>query len=79
MDYIGKWTENYSASDLKGLCQETALYPIRELGTNILNVRADQIRAITIKDFKESIKTVKPSTNLKFIEEIESWNEKYGS
>lgn len=72
-------TENYSASDLKGLCQETAFYPIRELGNNILTINPDQIRPITIKDFKESIKTVKPSTNTQALKEIESWNEKYGS
>ncbi|KAG5626790.1 hypothetical protein H5410_012008 [Solanum commersonii] len=36
-------TEGYSGSDLQALCEEAAMMPIRELGANILSVKANQV------------------------------------
>ena len=33
----------YSGSDLQALCEEAALMPIRELGENILTIKANQV------------------------------------
>ena len=41
--YIG-----YSGSDLQALCEEAAMMPIRELGTNILTVKANQVSHLEI-------------------------------
>ena len=34
---ISEITEGYSGSDIKSLCKEASLLPIRELGKNIIN------------------------------------------
>lgn len=33
----------YSGSDMQALCEEAAMMPIRELGPNILTVKANQV------------------------------------
>lgn len=64
---------------MKELCKETALIPIRELGNDILKVKASEVRALMFQDFKESIKHVRPSASHEIITELEKWNQKFGS
>ncbi|ETO16263.1 ATPase, AAA family protein, partial [Reticulomyxa filosa] len=52
---ISKKTDRYSCSDIKNLCKDAAMGPIRDLGANIVNFN------ITIKHFEQSLKNVRAS------------------
>eukprot|EP00884_Botryococcus_braunii_P016998 jgi/Botrbrau1/3982/Bobra.0365s0054.1 len=53
LERLVQCTQGYSASDLAALCREAAMVPIRELGSRVSVVPADQIRKIRLKDFEQ--------------------------
>lgn len=79
LEMLVKETEGYSGSDLQALCEEAAMMPIRELGSNILTVKANQVRGLRYEDFKKAMAVIRPSLNKSKWEELERWNEEFGS
>ncbi|KAK7256658.1 hypothetical protein RIF29_30112 [Crotalaria pallida] len=79
LERLVKDTEGYSGSDLQALCEEAAMMPIRELGANILTVNANQVRGLRYEDFKKAMAVIRPSLNKSKWEELERWNEEFGS
>ncbi|KAK6162408.1 hypothetical protein DH2020_002249 [Rehmannia glutinosa] len=72
-------TDGYSGSDLQALCEEAAMMPIRELGSNILTVQANQVRGLRCGDFQKAMTVIRPSLQKSKWEELEKWNREYGS
>ncbi|KAM7472125.1 hypothetical protein LguiA_010308 [Lonicera macranthoides] len=72
-------TEGYSGSDLQALCEEAAMMPIRELGTNVLTVKANQVRRLRYGDFQKAMTVIRPSLQKSKWEELEHWNQEFGS
>ncbi|KAF3789617.1 Spastin [Nymphaea thermarum] len=72
-------TEGYSGSDLQALCEEAALMPIRELGPQILHIKANQVRPLRYEDFQQAMAVIRPSTVKHKWEELERWNKEFGS
>ncbi|XP_030490238.2 uncharacterized protein LOC115706663 isoform X2 [Cannabis sativa] len=79
LERLAKETEGYSGSDLQALCEEAALMPIRELGENILTVKANQVRPLRFDDFRKAMSVIRPSLNKNKWEELEKWNLEFGS
>ncbi|KAK7294954.1 hypothetical protein RJT34_17854 [Clitoria ternatea] len=79
LERLVKETEGYSGSDLQALCEEAAMMPIRELGSNILTVQANQVRGLRYEDFKKAMTIIRPSLNKSKWEELERWNAEFGS
>ncbi|KAE9622058.1 putative microtubule-severing ATPase [Lupinus albus] len=84
LERLVKETEGYSGSDLQALCEEAAMMPIRELGAGILTVKANQaclleVRGLRFEDFKKAMAVIRPSLNKSNWEELERWNEVFGS
>ncbi|XP_072995680.1 uncharacterized protein [Typha latifolia] len=73
-------TEGYSGSDLHALCVEAAMMPIRELGPqDILTIKANQVRPLRYQDFKKAMAVIRPSLQKSKWEDLEKWNEEFGS
>lgn len=79
LERLVKDTEGYSGSDLQALCAEAAMMPIRELGSNILTVKADQVRRLKYGDFKNAMTVIRPSFQKGKWEELQQWNKEFGS
>lgn len=85
MAELANLTDGFSNSDLLTLCKDASMEPIRELirkGDNsILNVDKNNIRDITIDDFKRSLhdNKVKGSVNLQTLRSYDKWTNQYGS
>ncbi|KAE8910353.1 Spastin [Phytophthora fragariae] len=76
--HVVKATEGYSGSDLKAVCKDAALGPIRELGAKVANVKAEDVRGINASDFQVALTRVRPSVSTTTIEALVTWNEQYG-
>ncbi|PHT40600.1 hypothetical protein CQW23_19454 [Capsicum baccatum] len=72
-------TEGYSGSDLQALCEEAAMMPIRELGANILSVKANQVRGLRYGDFQKAMTVIRPSLQKSKWGELERWNQEFGA
>ncbi|CAI5711687.1 unnamed protein product [Hyaloperonospora brassicae] len=76
--HIVKSTEGYSGSDLKAVCKDAALGPIRELGAKVASVKVEDVRGINASDFQVALERVRPSVSATTIEALVAWNEQYG-
>lgn len=79
LERLVRETNGYSGSDLQALCEEAAMMPIRELGPNILTVKANQVRPLRYEDFKKAMSVIRPSLHKSRWEELERWNQDFGS
>jgi len=76
-DDVVSMTEGYSGSDLKAVCHEAALGPIRGLGMQIANVSADALPPVTVVDFQDAIKQIRPSVANDSL--YEKWTSEFGT
>lgn len=70
-------TEGYSGSDIYSVVKHALMAPIRELNEDQLKlVEVDQLRALNLNDFKESIKIIKRSS-CDELEKLVEWKNKF--
>lgn len=78
IEMIISMTKGYSGSDMISVCREAAMMPIRSID-DISNLQVDQLRSVSVDDFKFSIENVKPSVSDKTIGQYVQWNHEFGS
>ncbi|CAH1437790.1 unnamed protein product [Lactuca virosa] len=82
IDTICKLTDGYSGSDMTNLVKDASMGPIREvlkLGAEITNLKMEDMRSVTLKDFKDALKEVRPSVSRNELRIYEEWNNQFGS
>ncbi|KAI3835126.1 hypothetical protein MKX03_019752 [Papaver bracteatum] len=77
--YLAIQCIGYCGSDLQALCKEAAMMPIKELGSKVLTVGPNQIRPLRYGDFKKAMSVIRPSLQKSKREELEKWNQEFGS
>jgi len=74
-------TEGYSGRDIANVCREVIMLPIRELDMSGLLEDSEKevnVRDISLKDFKKTLKKVKPMTNKVLLKQYNDWAEEFG-
>lgn len=72
-------TQGYSGSDLTALAKDAAMGPLRALGDALLTAAAEQVRPIAMRDFLNSMQTIRPSVSPENLKQFENWASLYGS
>lgn len=79
IERVVRTTDGYSGSDIRALCREAAMVPIRELGSAISTVSADKIRPLELRDFADAARRSKPSVNRQQLGIFEQWTQEFGT
>ncbi|KAL6940586.1 hypothetical protein ACO0QE_004493 [Hanseniaspora vineae] len=76
---LAEWTQGYSGSDITSLCKDAAMGPLRELGDKLLFTPKNDIRPVSLVDFENSLKYIKPSVSVDGLKEYDDWARQFGS
>eukprot|EP00980_Cylindrotheca_fusiformis_P017813 scaffold5631_cov117-Cylindrotheca_fusiformis.AAC.1 len=79
VEKLAKETEGFSGADLKALCTDAAMGPIRQLGSKALSIEINDVPAISFKHFRRSLKGTRPSVAPTDLVQYEEWDMIYGS
>jgi len=74
-------SEGYSGRDIANVCREVIMLPIRELDMSGLLEDSNKevyVRDINLKDFKKTLKKVKPMTHPALLKQYNDWAEEFG-
>ena len=72
-------TNGFSGADLKALCTDAALGPIRQLGIRALEIDANDVPPISYRHFRHALKGMNPSVAQADLVAYIDFNQTYGS
>ena len=73
-------TDRYSGSDLKQVCKEAAMGPVREVSPDQLrDIRPEDMRPIQLRDFEDALRHIRPTVSVSSLAKYEQWNKEFGS
>ncbi|VDO93556.1 unnamed protein product [Haemonchus placei] len=79
---IAELTEGYSGADVRQLCAEAAMGPIRDVDNcssmDIETIGADEIRPISLTDFISAAEVVRPTVMSEDLTAYKLWDSKFG-
>lgn len=67
--------KGYSCSDIKAICKEACMQPIRKIkGNNFSLIQEDSIKPVEAADFRKAISSISPSVSSAEIESYDNYN-----
>ncbi|KAJ1491017.1 P-loop containing nucleoside triphosphate hydrolase protein, partial [Baffinella frigidus] len=78
VEQVSTTTDGYSGADMKALCTEAAMGPIRGI-KDIRSITAQSVRPISLLDFRHALRQVRASVSGKEIAGYLTWNKAFGS
>jgi len=79
-DKLASLTRGYTGHDIALVVREAVMRPIRELArAGLLDKKDAKPRPVTMEDFIEALKIIKPSVSEKEIYKYEEWAKSFGS
>ncbi|XP_047505321.1 fidgetin-like protein 1 isoform X2 [Pieris napi] len=79
MSDVAHLTDGYSGADMKSLCSEAAMGPIRAVPlSQITTIDRDMVRPVNAQDFKAALKRVRPSVSQDDLGQYIKWDRTYG-
>ena len=72
-------THGYSGADLKALCNDASMGPIRDLGARAMEIAAEDVPPISYKHFRRSLKGMNPSVSEEDLDDYIKFNDAYGN
>jgi fidgetin-like protein 1 len=72
-------TEGFSGADVRALCTEAAMGPIRDMGTDIQSVRVAEVPPIRFQHFLDALASTRPSVSDKDLGTLQQWNQDFGT
>lgn len=79
VEKLAKETNGFSGADLKSLCTDAAMGPIRQLGPKALSIEIKDVPPISYKHFRRSLKGTRPSVAPADLVQYEEWDKVFGS
>nr|CDQ06824.1 Bm9096, isoform b [Brugia malayi] len=83
MNFITVNVTGYSGADMKQLCSEAAMIPVRNIvdssSFDLVSFSAEEIRPICFSDFELAMRSVRPTVVAEDLERYQAWNKQYGS
>ncbi|CCW72191.1 unnamed protein product [Phytomonas sp. Hart1] len=77
---VAEMTAGYSGADLRLLCREAAMGPLREMTSHELSeITQKDLRLVNASDFKQALRRIKPSVGPSEVRRYTEWNQQYGS
>ncbi|XP_015189508.1 PREDICTED: fidgetin-like protein 1 isoform X2 [Polistes dominula] len=77
---VAQQADGYSGADMKTLCTEASMGPIRCIPYNLLQeIPSDEIAPVTLQDFQEALQNVRPSVSQSDLAIYVNWDRTYGT
>mgnify|MGYP002840082382 CR=1 FL=1 len=79
VEEIVRRTAGFSGADLRSLCTEAAMGPIRDSSRSINRIHESQLPPISFKHFTTALRSVRPSVAQKDLNLYIKWNVEFGT